>query len=176
MSTRIFYPGLVVSRSDTVMSVQSRPGGLTFLASLAFLAGILLLFAGSTIGLQLGTSTDGLQFIGLFIAYAFGCYAIQLPNNLFALGILVLAVLYLGAGMGLLFKRLWGWTVGVALSIAGIIMLLLQASISSWTALASPLSWLGLTIYPYILFYLVTPSVRRLFTKNTSVKSPPTQA
>lgn len=158
-----------------IVWVRPGPDGVTLLATCAFLASIGLLFTGTAFLLQVGTSSDGPQFIGILIVYGFGYAPLLLTTSLSGAAILVLSVLYLAAGIGLLLKTLWGWMIGIGLSLAGTIFNLIQAIVWPWT-LVFPIDWLGLILYPSILYYLVTPTVRKFFTKNSSVANPSTQA
>jgi hypothetical protein len=146
-----------------------RPDGITFLGGLAFLAGIVLLVAAITFALPYPDGwANGPALIGVLIVLSFGYFGFgQFLPALFApIGIpiiLLLAVLYLAAGIGLFSGRRWAWTLGTTLALFGVASSILQAiSFSFYDFFGIP----GLIVTVIILVYLVSPLARNFFFKR----------
>jgi hypothetical protein len=118
----------------------ARPTGITILAVLAAIGGILGLFGGFVV-LLAGTAIFGgagallgiaaLAYAGLLIAAAYGFWTLQ-P---------------------------WAWPLGVAVAIFGIVISVLY--ILGGQSIASQI--LGIVVDGVILYYLNQPGIRRLF-------------
>jgi hypothetical protein len=113
---------------------MQRPLGITILAILAAIAGIFGL---------LGT-------LGLL---AFGL-------GIFGLILLVLSVVYLVFAYGAWTLKPWAWTLGVALSVASIILTVIQL-VQGLTNVFSAL--ISIAISGVILYYLFQPDVKAAF-------------
>src|SRR5574342_854183 len=133
---------------------MKRPGGITFLAALAIVSGILgLMLACVSLGLgsiatPLGRLFGGTREIGINAVYA-------------GLGALVGAAFWIATGVGALNLKPWAWIVGLVA--AGISILS-----AIWGLIAHGAGWLCVTlpsvVLPVgILIYLLTPAVRRAF-------------
>lgn len=130
---------------------MQRPSGITILAVLALIGGLLSLFAAVAL-FGLGALTGAaLGNVGGFI---FGGAAI-------VLGIITLisAALSLGFGFGAWNLKPWAWVLGVASQ--GLSVLIAIINIVSGADFFSQL--FGLVIAGAILYYLFTPGVKRAF-------------
>jgi hypothetical protein len=91
-----------------------RPDGIMFLGGLAFLAGIVLLVAAITFALPYSDGfANGPALIGVWIMLSFGYFGfgqflpgLAAPNGIPI--IVILAILYLAAGIGFFTRRRWG--------------------------------------------------------------------
>jgi hypothetical protein len=148
-----------------------RPDGIMFLGGLAFLAGIVLLVAAITFALPYPDGyANGPALIGVWIMLSFGYFGFGqfLPGLAAPIRIpiiVILAILYLAAGIGLFTGRRWAWTLGTTLALFGVASSILQAITSSWyDFLGIP----GLIVTLMILVYLMTPLARNFFFKRPS--------
>lgn len=164
-----------------MQSRQHRPIGVTIIAILTIIGGILLLLSG--VGLvALGaifsvnpadtTSSPniGAQFIGIISAAVGGV-------------LLVIGIGYLVMSYGLLKGKGWAWTITVILIIIGIAIQIVSTSVGS-VFTASSLhntnnatsgivgSIIGIAINIVILYYLYRPHVKSYFGK--AQQQPPT--
>ncbi len=131
------------------MSVE-RPTGVTILAILSFLGGILFLLGG--FGMMAASayveSMKTVQGIPAgFLSPFFG---------ILALVSIALGILYFILGWGLWTGKGWAWVLGVVLSVIGIIMGIL--SIKGGGILT-------IIINAIILYYLYRPHVKEFFSK-----------
>ncbi len=119
----------------------ARPTGITILAVLAGIGGVLglfggfvLLFAGTVVfgGLGALLGLAALAYAALLIAFAYGAWTLQ-P---------------------------WAWALGVAVAAFGIILSVVY--IIGGSSIASQI--LGIAVDGGILYYLFKPSIRSLFT------------
>lgn len=143
-----------------------RPGGVTVLAVLEFLGGIIGLGAGAyylndvnNIAASLGyTISDVPDFLAF--------YGIEL-----AVGILALLVGYgLWKGIG------WGWTLGVLLSAVNVIYAFgfgayFVATYGDYTELSSSLA--SLVVALIVIYYLTRPHVKAFFGKGPAAFAAP---
>ncbi len=155
---------LVVSKPTS-----ARPDGITFLGGLAFLAGIVLLIAAITFALPYPDGwANGPALIGVWIMLSFGYFGFgQFSPALFAsIGIpiiVILAILYLAAGIGLFSGRRWAWTLGTTLALFGVASSILQAiNFPFYDFFGIP----GLIVTVMILVYLISPLARNFFFKR----------
>jgi len=147
-----------------------RPTGVTVLAVLAILGAIALLFSGAVLiglGLLLGTlaaSVDitnaitnagypGLSSLGTATISAF----------IIALGavILILGILYLAVGIGFFGGKRWAWTLGIIVSVIGIVLGIVQIAFGNYGSV------LSVIISLLIVYYLMRPHVKVFFGKGT---------
>jgi len=169
----------VLAKPVVAKPIPPRPDGVTFLGGLALLAGIMLLFAGISLTIPWyprwdygpGLVGDGIilmfGYVGAaqFLPTMFGYVgAAQVPTTWFIM-IVILAILYLAAGIGFLSGRRWGWTLGVTLALVGVASTILQ--IITWKQaegkfFATP----GLIVTLLIFVYLISPLARNFFFKR----------
>ena len=112
---------------------SARPTGVTVLAVLAAIGGVLLLL---------------------------GALALLATVPLFGIVSLALAILYLGLAYGLWTLQPWAWMLGVGLSIVSIVLSILQV-IQGQTTIVSAI--ISIAISGVILYYLYTPPVKAAF-------------
>lgn len=118
---------------------RQRPTGVTVLAILAFIGGILLIIAG------LGSFSLSATLGGFFGA----------------LGVILLitGVLELVLGYGFWTLKPWAWTLGMALEVIGIIEALIY--IAKGVSVGSQV--IDILISAGIIYYLTRPHVRQVF-------------
>jgi uncharacterized membrane-anchored protein len=159
-----------------MQSNRHRPIGVTIIAILTIIGGILLLLSGVglvTLGALFSvnpvntTSTSspsfGVQFIGIISAVVGGV-------------LLVIGIGYLVMSYGLLKGKGWAWTITIILIIIGIVIQIVSTSVGS-VFTASSLnnannvisgivgSIIGIAINIVILYYLYRPHVKAYFGK-----------
>jgi hypothetical protein len=158
---------------------QDRPTGVTIIAILTIINGILLLLSGIilvTLGsLFLGNSTSTSQAVAQF----FGTISAAIGGILLAIGIGYIVMFY-----GLLKGKGWAWTITIILLIIGIVIQIVSTYIITASSLENtrnvisgivdsitfPL--IGLVINIVILYYLYRRHVRSYFGK--AKPQPPT--
>jgi hypothetical protein len=125
----------------------ARPMGVTILAVLAAIVGVLSLLGALALlgGGALIAGAGGGMFAGAF--------------GLFGIITLVLAVLYFAFAYGAWTLKPWAWTLGIVSQVVSIVLSIL--SILGGQSVTSQL--IGLVISLVILYYLDTPDVRRAF-------------
>ena len=149
-----------------------RPDGITFLGSIALLAGIMLLFAVISLGIPAYPNwTYGPGLIEAWIILCFGYVGFgQFLPTLFSFGlflptlslamIVMLAILYLAAGIGFFPGRRWAWTLGITLASFGVASSVLQTiTWAQYDFFAIP----ELIVTLLILVYLMTPLAGNFF-------------
>lgn len=124
-------------------TTSQRPLGVTILAILAAVGGILGLLGS-------------LAWLGLLGAGG-GIYMIL------GLALLVTSVLYLAFAYGAWTLQPWGWTLGVGLSVASIVITLLQVTQNMQTLVGALIS---IAISGVILYYLFQPDVKAAFGRS----------
>lgn len=127
----------------TQPTTRERPLGITILAVLAAIAGILGLLGSVALLGVLAASGGMFMILGLIT--------------------LVLSVLYLAFAYGAWTLQPWGWTLGVGLSIASIVITLLGLT-QGTQELVSTL--INLAISGVILYYLFQPDVKAAFGRS----------
>lgn len=150
-----------------MMPKPPRPTGVTILAVLAILGalaflfgGVVLLGVGLVIGAYAGSQlTNSLTSAGYSGLASLGAGTIALI--LIALGavILILGILYLAVGIGFFGGKGWAWTLGIVVSVIGIILDIIQI------AFGNVGSVFGLIIGILIVYYLTRPHVKVFFGK-----------
>ncbi len=143
----------------------SRPTGITIIAVLAILIGVLGLLAGvAIIGLSALISTS--TFVGMDPALLTGV-------GLVVGGIvLVFSLIWLAVGLGFLHGRSWAWTLGMIFSVLSIIGALSFAILGDYSGI------FGVFIWGMMIYYLTRNRVKSFFGKGTpwipQAFSPPT--
>jgi uncharacterized membrane protein (DUF2068 family) len=145
---------------------KSRPGGVTLLAVLALIGGVLTLIGGVGIVALGGLATAGGAAIaadpslaGSADAAAAIAAASQGGSLIMILGIvaIVLGLLGIISAIGLFGLKKWGLTLTVVTELASIGLTLFNMT------QGQPLNVVGLAIPVLIILYLLTPNVRQAF-------------
>jgi len=131
--------------------MNQRPTGVTVLAILAFVGGILSILAALTL-LGLGGLLAGAGFGEL--AVFFGIYA------------LVWGALALWIGWGFWQLRPSAWRWGIILMVVGAVITLIQIPLGYSGGIAS--AAISIAIDLAVIYYLTTPAVRAAFGQSTS--------
>jgi uncharacterized membrane protein (DUF2068 family) len=127
---------------------MQRPLGITILAVLAAIGGVLGIIAGFVfVGLSSATAGLALPVSGLI--------------GILGAATIVISVLELALAYGLWGLQPWAWTLGIVLEIARIVIDVLE--FRSATASSTIVS---IVIAAVILYYLYQPHVRRAFGQN----------
>jgi len=154
-----------------------RPTGVTVLAVLAILAAIGLLFFGSALiglGLLLGTLTASVDITNAITTAGYPGLASLGVGTISALIIalgavfLILGILYLTVGVGFLGGKRWAWTLGIIVSVIGIVLNIIQLIGGNYSGVVS------LIISLLIIYYLTRPHVKVFFGRGTPRTSPVT--
>src|SRR5438093_4919297 len=105
----------LLAKPEVAEPTPPRPEGITVLGGFALLAGIMLLFAGISLALPFYPRWDyGPGLIGFWIILGFGHVGFsQFLPTMFLPVIVMLAILYLAAGIGFFLGRRWAWTLGI---------------------------------------------------------------
>ncbi len=173
----------VLAKPVVAKPTPPRPDGITFLGGIAVLAGIMLLFAVISLALPWYPRwVDGPGLIGAWIILCFGYVGFgqffptlfgfgQFLPTLFLAMIVMLAILYLAAGIGFFSGRRWAWTLGITLALVGVASSILQTiTWAQYDFFATP----GLIVTLLILVYLMTPLARNFFFKSRAGQGPVT--
>jgi hypothetical protein len=127
---------------------MQRPLGVTILAVLAAILGVLGIFAGLVlVGLSSATADLALG-LGGFVA-------------ILGLITIVLSVLDLVLAYGLWGLKPWAWMLGIVLEIVGIVLNILEFRSASASSTV-----VSIVIAGVIIYYLYQPHVRRAFGQN----------
>jgi len=133
--------------------VNQRPTGVTVLAALEILSGLLLLGVGALM----------FAVVGSLGAMVYSPYVPEFPAFLSGLGLSVIGVIMVIIGIigfilayGYLNGLGWSWTLGLILGIISIIIDLMFL----------PTGAIGILINTIILYYLTRPNVKRFFGKE----------
>ena len=123
---------------------QKRPLGLTIIAILTIIAGLLALFGGF---ISLGVSTlsselEGLAFLGIIV--------------------IIIGIITLPAGYGLLKGKKWAWTLAIVLCILGVIRNLVELALENVDAGAAIIS---IVIIALVIAYLMKSSTKAFCSK-----------
>ena len=146
-----------------VVAKRTPPGPevITVLGGFALLAGIMLMFAGIVLAVPSHSRWDyGPGLIGFWIMLGFGYvgFAQYLPR-LYVAMIVVLAILYLAAGIGFLSGRRWAWTLGIMLALVGVASSILQTV--TWAQQGDGFYAVpGLIVAVLVLVYFTRPLAR----------------
>lgn len=133
----------------------SRPMGVTILAVLALIGGVLGLIGG--LGIIAGGALIG-GIVGGTAGVAFGGFA-------FVVGIVTLglAVADLFFAYGAWTLKPWGWSLGVILQLASLVWIAISAVLSGDLVGSLVASAISIAIALVILYYLNTPGVKQAF-------------
>src|ERR671931_1046537 len=166
------------------MESQHRPLGVTIIAILTIIGGILLLLSGVSllvIGTLISLSPSGTISTNTTyshpIAKVFGIISAAIGSVLLVIGIGYIVMFY-----GLLKGKRWAWTITIILLLIGIAIQiistatgsLLNASLSGSSSNTNSVisgiagSIIGIAINIVIIYYLYRPHVKAFFGKNVS--------
>ena len=167
------------------MESQHRPLGVTIIAILTIIGGILLLLSGVSllvIGTLISVSPSGTISANTTyshsVAQLFGIISAAIGSVLLVIGIGYIVMFY-----GLLKAKRWAWAITIILLLIGIAVQIIStttgsvinASLSSTTATSSNSvisgiagSLIGIAINVVIIYYLYRPHVKAFFGKNLS--------
>ncbi len=146
-----------------------RPTGVTILGVLAILGGIALLFSGAVLiglGLLLGTLvasvdiTNAINNAGYPGLASLGVGVISAIVIVLGVVALILGILYLVGGIGFFSGKGWAWTLGIIVTVIGIIQAIVQIAFGNYGSV------LGLIIDVLILYYLTRAHVKAYFGKG----------
>jgi len=156
---------------------QPRPTGVTILGVLAILGGLGSLAVGAVLMLAsivIGALVSATEINNQLAASGYpglaglGVGLIALFLLLFGIVFLVLGILYLVTGIGLFGGKSWAWTLGILVSVIGLVLSIVQIAIGSYGSV------LGLVIDVLIIYYLTRPHVKSFFGRGPAV-APMTQ-
>src|SRR5437867_9083642 len=158
------------------MQKLSRPTGVTILAILAIIAAIAFLLGGAVLiglGLVIGTYaasqvTSSLATAGRSGLGSLGAGTIAAIITAIGAIALSLRILYLAVGVGFLGGKGWAWTLGMIVSIIGIVLDGVQIGFGAY------FNVLGLIIGIIIVYYLTRPHVKAFFGKVSPMMHPST--
>jgi uncharacterized membrane protein (DUF2068 family) len=127
---------------------MQRPMGVTILAVLAAIGGVLGIFAGMVlVGLSSAAADLALPLSGLVAVLG--------------LATLVISVLDLVLAWGLWTLKPWAWMLGIVLEVVGIVLNILE-----YRSATASSTIIGIVIAGIIIYYLYQPHVRRAFGQN----------
>ncbi len=146
-----------------------RPTGVTILAVLSIIAAIAFLLGGAVLiglGLVIGTYaasqvTSSLATAGFSGLASLGTGTIAAIITAIGAIALILGILYLAVGVGFLGGKGWAWTLGMIVSIIGIVLDVVQIGFGAYYNV------LGLIIGIIIVYYLTRPHVKAFFGKGS---------
>ena len=137
-----------------------RPTGVTILAILAILGGIVLLVGGAGLlafaGLLTIANLSNTPLSGIDIA------TVQLIFSALGAVLLVLGILYLIVGIGYWGGKGWAWTLGIVVTVISLIVDIVQIGINPVSAAGNVF---GILIALIILYYLTRRHVKAFFGK-----------
>src|SRR2546428_590035 len=137
-----------------------RPTGVTILAILAILGGIVLLVGGAGLlafaGLLTIANLSNTPLSGIDIA------TVQLIFSALGAVLLVLGILYLIVGIGYWGGKGWAWTLGIVVTVISLIADIVQIGINPVSAAGNVF---GILIALIILYYLTRQHVKAFFGK-----------
>src|SRR5436309_8934778 len=153
-----------------------RPTGVTVLAVLCIIAAIAFLLGGAVLiglGLVIGTYaasqvTSSLATAGFSGLASLGAGTIAAIITAIGAIALILGILYLAVGVGFLGGKGWAWTLGIIVSIIGIVLDVVQIGFGAYSNV------LGLIIGIIIVYYLTRPHVKAFFGTGSPMMSPST--
>jgi hypothetical protein len=137
------------------MTSNARPTGITILAILALIGGVFGILGGLALlagGALLGGMLGGAEGVALGgIAFIFGVIA------------LAIAIADLAFAYGAWTLKPWGWSLGVIIQLANLVVIAVQAVLSGDIAGTLSSSIISIAISAIILYYLNTPGVKQAF-------------
>ncbi len=135
---------------------MKRPTGITILAVLAIIGGVLSLF-GALALIGAGALVAG----GTLVANG-TTYPASASGGLYILGVifLVLGVLDIVVGIGFFRLSPWAWMLGIILQGVGLVLAIAEIALRYATLNGNIL---GMIVNAAILVYLLTPGVRQAF-------------
>ncbi|HJT49416.1 MAG TPA: hypothetical protein VJ729_14620 [Nitrososphaeraceae archaeon] len=151
---------------------QHRPTGVTIIAILTIIGGILLLLSGIALVALGALFSAGSANTSHAVAQFFGIISAAIGGVLLAIGIGYIVMFY-----GLLKGKGWAWTITIILLIIGIAMQIVSTSVGS-VLTASSLhntnnvisgivgSIIGIAINIVVIYYLYRPHVKAYFGKQ----------
>ncbi len=143
-----------------MQSRPKRPTGVTILAILAILGGIVLLLGGAGLlalaGLLTIADLSSTPLSGIDIA------TVQLIFTALGAVLLVLGILYLIVGIGYWGGKGWAWTLGIVVTVISLIVDIVQIGINPGSAAGNTF---GILIALIILYYLTRQHVKAFFGK-----------
>ena len=151
---------------------QHRPTGVTIIAILTIIGGILLLLSGIALVALGALFSAGSTNTSYAVAQFFGIISAAIGGVLLAIGIGYIVMFY-----GLLKGKGWAWTITIILLIIGVAMQIVSTSVGS-VFTASSLhntnnvvsgivgSIIGIAINIVVIYYLYRPHVKAYFGKQ----------
>jgi hypothetical protein len=147
-----------------------RPIGVTIIAILIIIGGIVLLIGGiSLIGLGTLLSMGSTEMIqtGTNSADLAGIEALGMIPVIMGIIMLVLGIAYLVVSYGLLKGKGWAWAITVIVTIIGLIMQIISAivigSVTSSVVAGLTSHIIGIIISGIIIYYMFRPHVKAFF-------------
>jgi hypothetical protein len=144
---------------------MKRPTGVTIIAILNIIGGIVMLFGGLAL-VAAGSILPGLPMtdgeLSQVPSWLIGTGAIAIGAIILILGIISFVVAY-----GLLKGAGWAWTVTVVLSIVTIVLNAISIATGNFGGIIS------IIISAIILYYLYRPHVKAFFGKGLPAAAPP---
>jgi len=134
---------------------QQRPTGITILAVLAIIGGLFSLFGGCTV-------VAGGALIGAMGAQAGvnGAAAGGGLLSVYGIVILAIAVADIVFGIGAWTLKPWAWMLGLVLQGLNVVVALVSI-VAGWSTFGGQI--IGLAINAVIIYYLMTPDVKKVF-------------
>jgi hypothetical protein len=136
-----------------------RPTGVTILAILALIGGVIGIFGALALFLAYGVVVSGAAATAGVSAQITQSSTILL---VLAIYLLVVSVLDIVVGIGAFMLKGWAWTLGIVLEVLSILYVIVNAATGGGFGFGSVVSVL---IAAVILFYLFQPNVRVAFGK-----------
>src|SRR5437773_9620941 len=154
----------MVAKPVVAKPTPPRPEGITLLGGIALLAGIMLLFAGISLAIPWYPRWDygpGLIGFGIILSFGYVGFGQFLPS-MFLTNIVILAILYLVAGIGFFSGRRWAWTLCVTFALVGVASSILQ-TITCAQYGAGFWAVAGLIVDVWVLVYLTSTLASNFF-------------
>lgn len=149
-----------------------RPTGVTILAVLAILGALGGLISGAALiglGLLLGTLATNAAIANAIATSGYpglaslGVGAISALLIVLGAVVLILGILYLAVGIGFFGGKGWAWTLGIIVSVVGIVLDIVQIAFGGYSSIV------GLIIGLLIIYYLMRPHVKAFFGKGPAL-------
>ena len=133
------------------MSELKRPTGVTILAILSIIAGILMIIGGISLTVLLTTVGVMQTMPGLGLLTAVGALS--------GIIIVIMGLLAIAVGWGFLKGSKWSWVLAIILLVLSLISGLASLVVGAWNSIV------GVIIDLLILYYLFRPNVKTWFSK-----------